>query len=84
MWHALAMIGLVALYDRANGVAARLLRWSAGSFGLGIVMFSWTFYAFPFGGPMEPAPPGGVVLFLGWVLFGLAGWKMIEGPPGEG
>ena len=79
MWHALAMIGLAAFYDRAEGLAAKFLMWSAWSFGLGIILFSWTFYLFPFGGPIEPAPLGGIVLFLGWVLFGLAGWKMYRG-----
>ena len=79
MWHALAMIGLAAFYDRADDLAAKYLTWGGWSFALGIILFSWTFYLFPFGGPIEPAPVGGVILALGWIFFGLAGWKMYRG-----
>jgi uncharacterized membrane protein YgdD (TMEM256/DUF423 family) len=62
LWHALAMIGYLALWGRS--------RTPLVLFSFGIFLFSFSLYALAFGAPSSIAyatPIGGILLLGGWV-----------------
>jgi uncharacterized membrane protein YgdD (TMEM256/DUF423 family) len=67
MWHALAMIGYLAL---GRGGALPLWLWSGG-----VALFSGCLYALAFG---APAPVGGAALLLGWAALA---WEAVKARP---
>lgn len=76
MWHGLALLGTAILLNA--GGPKRLLIGVSGLFQVGIILFSGTLYAFGLLNiiPAEGAAPlGGIMLMLGWLLLGLAGWR---------
>jgi uncharacterized membrane protein YgdD (TMEM256/DUF423 family) len=71
MWHALAMLGYLAL-GRGDGLPLWL--WSGG-----IVLFSGSLYALAFGAPGAVAlatPVGGTTFLLGWAALA---WTALRG-----
>lgn len=80
MWHALALVALVALSRRAGGPARLALRAAGWLFVAGIVLFSGTLYALATSGALPigmTAPLGGSAFMLGWVL--VAGAALLFG-----
>lgn len=76
MWHALALVGLVALSSRAAGGARVALRAAGWLFVAGILLFSGTLYALVLSGPLPvpmTAPLGGTALMLGWAALAAGG-----------
>lgn len=74
MWHALALIGVAWISDRA-GENSLLAKLSGITFMAGIILFCGTLYVFGLSGdlPMRGlAPVGGVSLILAWALLALA------------
>ena len=85
LWHALAIIAVGILF--AGGLSARLLKWSAGCFITGIILFSGSLYLLSFltingsgltaaVGPVTPV--GGVFLIAGWLILAAALLKKKE------
>ncbi|OYD82468.1 hypothetical protein CHT98_20790 (plasmid) [Azospirillum brasilense] len=75
MWHALALVALVALLRTADGPARLALRLSGWLFVAGILLFSGTLYATATSGPLPiamTAPTGGSAFILGWLILALA------------
>ncbi len=77
MWHALALLGVAWLAERAeNGRGHLWLPRLAGlAFVLGIAFFSGTLYVFGLTGAVwmsGAAPTGGILLLAGWVLLALS------------
>lgn len=75
LWHALALVLLVLLY-RQQPLA--LIKWSAISISLGVLLFSGSLYllaltGIKWFGPITPI--GGVAFILGWLLLLLAAFK---------
>lgn len=73
MWHALGLVAVGLLLDRAP---SRALSAAGLCFAVGIVLFSGTLYAFSGLSfiPVEGAAPlGGGLLMLGWLLLGVQG-----------
>ncbi|WP_448204315.1 DUF423 domain-containing protein [Azospirillum sp. sgz302134] len=80
MWHALALVALVAFARRAGGPARVALRLAGWLFVAGIVLFSGTLYALATIGPLPvraTAPMGGTAFMLGWVM--VAGAALLFG-----
>lgn len=80
MWHALALIGVVALAGRAVGWSRLALRAAGWLFVGGILLFCGTLYALATTGPLPvamTAPAGGWSFMLGWLALGAAalGWR---------
>jgi uncharacterized membrane protein YgdD (TMEM256/DUF423 family) len=74
MWHALAMIGYLALGRRGGGLPLWL--WSGG-----VALFSGSLYALAFGAPAPmafAAPVGGAALLLGWAALA---WEAVRARP---
>lgn len=88
MWHALALLGVAWLAERAEngrgraGESPRAQNWGpwlprlAGlAFVLGIAFFSGTLYVFGLSGEVwlsGAAPTGGMLLLAGWVLLAVS------------
>ncbi len=85
MWHALALVGLVALMPRSAGGARRLLHVAAGAFLAGTMLFSGSLYLMALADwpdVVVVTPIGGGVLILGWVVLagcGFALWRRRAG-----
>ncbi|MGV3602318.1 MAG: DUF423 domain-containing protein [Dyadobacter fermentans] len=78
-YHALAMVLVGILMQRAGEDAVRMLGWAGNAFAIGVVIFSGSLYAICFTGITKfgaTAPIGGVALIIGWVLLILAAGKM--------
>ncbi len=78
-YHALAMILVGILMQRAGVDAVKLLGWSGNAFAIGIIIFSGSLYAICFTGITKfgaTAPIGGVALIVGWVLLIMAAGKL--------
>lgn len=85
MVHAVALLALAAwMAARAanSGEQAEagddLLRWAAGCWGVGVVLFSGSLYVLALGGPrwLGPVTPlGGLALIVGWALVALGAWR---------
>jgi uncharacterized membrane protein YgdD (TMEM256/DUF423 family) len=78
-YHALAMILVGLLMQRAGGDAIRLLGWSGNAFAIGVIIFSGSLYAICFTGITKfgaTAPIGGVAFIVGWVLLIIAAGKL--------
>lgn len=70
MWHALALLLVVALRLPTGLVA--------GAWLAGIALFSGTLYALALGAPRAfavLAPVGGLLLMFGWALLALNAWR---------
>ncbi len=75
MWHALALVALVALARRAGGPARLATRLAGWLFVAGILLFSGTLYAVALNGPLPigmTAPAGGTAFMLGWIAVAMA------------
>ncbi len=80
LWHALAMIGALALYrtarpDPARGGVVWLAR-AEQLFAVGVILFSGALYGLAFGGPRwvgMVAPVGGLGLIAGWLALAWGG-----------
>jgi uncharacterized membrane protein YgdD (TMEM256/DUF423 family) len=73
MWHALAMLGYVAL-----GRSGRAPLWC---WGIGVPLFSLSLYALAFGAPTlvgMVTPVGGTALLAGWAAMA---WSALRDPP---
>jgi uncharacterized membrane protein YgdD (TMEM256/DUF423 family) len=78
-YHALAMVLVGLLMQRAGQDAVRLLGWSGNAFAIGVIIFSGSLYAICFTGITKfgaTAPIGGLALIAGWVLLILAAGKI--------
>lgn len=70
MWHALAMLGVMAL-----GLGSRS---ALMAFAIGVLLFSGSLYALAIGAPRSigwVTPLGGVALIVGWALVAVAGCR---------
>lgn len=77
MWHALALLAVAWLVERAEAGGRKpwLARAAGICFALGIVLFSGTLYGFGLTGEVPvrgAAPAGGTLLMLGWTLLALS------------
>ena len=75
MWHALALLGAVALLDQ---LSVRLLRLAGHAWVLGVVIFAGSLYLLVLTGYTALGaltPVGGLLLIVGWVLLALAAWR---------
>ncbi len=75
--HAVALVGLAALY-RTMPQASGPLLWAARLWSVGIVLFSFSLYAYTLGGPRFLAhvtPFGGIIFLAGWACVFAAGLK---------
>ncbi len=79
LWHALAIIAVGIIFS--GPFPSRLLKWSAGCFMTGILLFSGSLYALSFlkinGSGLSSAvgpvtPIGGVFLIAGWLILAAA------------
>ncbi|MDQ6478008.1 DUF423 domain-containing protein [Dyadobacter sp. LHD-138] len=78
-YHALAMVLVGILMQRAGEDAAKLLGWSGNAFAVGVIIFSGSLYAICFTGITKfgaTAPIGGLLLIAGWILLILAAGKL--------
>jgi uncharacterized membrane protein YgdD (TMEM256/DUF423 family) len=74
-YHAIAMVLVGLLMQRAGTDAVKLLGWSGNAFAIGVIIFSGSLYAICFTGITKfgaTAPIGGLALIAGWVLLILA------------
>jgi uncharacterized membrane protein YgdD (TMEM256/DUF423 family) len=77
MWHALALLGVAWLAERAES-AGRIpwfARLAGAAFVVGIALFSGTLYVFGVSGAVwlsGAAPVGGTLLMAGWILLALS------------
>lgn len=79
MWHALALVGVAALAERAP--ASRLLTLAGSLFTLGIILFSGSLYLFATLGAMPvsgAAPIGGAVWITAWAILAWVGYKRMR------
>jgi uncharacterized membrane protein YgdD (TMEM256/DUF423 family) len=77
MYHALALLALAALADRAKGSAA-LLAAAAWLFIAGTVLFSCSLYLLALTGIhalVWVTPLGGIAFMLGWAALALHAWQ---------
>lgn len=75
MAHALALLGLVAVWSRLSPslAAAAAIAWT-----LGVLIFAGSLYAMALGAPKwlgAITPLGGTALLIGWLLLMLAAWR---------
>lgn len=78
-YHALALVLVGILMQRAGADAVKLLGWSGNAFAVGVIIFSGSLYAICFTGITKfgaTAPIGGVALIVGWVLLIMAAGKL--------
>ena len=76
MLHALALLGLAALWQRLGG---RLLTAAGVCFCVGILLFSGSLYALTLSGISVLGmitPVGGLMFLVGWLCLGLAAWRL--------
>lgn len=76
MLHALALLGLAALWQRLGG---RLLTAAGVCFCVGILLFSGSLYALTLSGISALGmitPVGGLTFLAGWFCLGLAAWRL--------
>lgn len=76
MLHALALLGLAALWQRLGG---RLLTAAGVCFCVGILLFSGSLYALTLTGISALGmitPVGGLMFLVGWFCLGLAAWRL--------
>jgi uncharacterized membrane protein YgdD (TMEM256/DUF423 family) len=76
MYHALALLGLVHLFQAET--APKLLIWSSRLFSLGIVLFSGSLYLLSLSGIRAwgaVTPLGGLALLAGWSILALYAMK---------
>ena len=76
MLHALALLGLAALWQRLGG---RLLTAAGVCFCVGILLFSGSLYALTLSGISALGmitPVGGLTFLAGWFCLGLATWRL--------
>ena len=76
MLHALALLGLAALWQRLGG---RLLTAAGVCFCVGILLFSGSLYALTLSGISALGmitPVGGLMFLAGWFCLGLAAWRL--------
>lgn len=76
MLHALALLGLAALWQRLGG---RLLTAAGVCFCVGILLFSGSLYALTLSGISALGmitPMGGLTFLAGWLCLGLAAWRL--------
>lgn len=76
MLHALAMLGLAALWQRLGG---RLMTAAGVCFCVGILLFSGSLYALTLSGISALGmitPVGGLTFLAGWLCLGLAAWRL--------
>lgn len=76
MLHALALLGLAALWQRLGG---RLLTAAGVCFCVGILLFSGSLYALTLSGISALGmitPAGGLTFLAGWFCLGLAAWRL--------
>ena len=76
MLHALALLGLAALWQRLGG---RLLTAAGVCFCVGILLFSGSLYALTLSGISALGmitPVGGLTFLAGWLCLGLAAWRL--------
>lgn len=76
MLHALALLGLTALWQRLGG---RLLTAAGVCFCVGILLFSGSLYALTLSGISALGmitPMGGLTFLAGWLCLGLAAWRL--------
>lgn len=76
MLHALALLGLAALWQRLGG---RLLTAAGVCFCVGILLFSGSLYALTLSGINALGmitPVGGLTFLAGWLCLGLAAWRL--------
>lgn len=82
LFHAVALVGLAAwVRGTAASGGGRLMRWAAGLWCIGIVLFSGSLYWLALGGPrwLGPVTPlGGVALLAGWLLVAIAAFSKWE------
>lgn len=74
--HALALLGVALLHKTLNN---RLAAWAGYAFAAGIVLFSGSLYVlsiFDVGLMGAVAPLGGAAFILGWVLLGIAAYRI--------
>lgn len=74
--HTLALLGIALLVTQIPG---RLVTWAGTSFAIGIVLFSGSLYLLTLTGVSKLGiitPFGGFAFLIGWVLLGLAAWRL--------
>ena len=91
IWHALAMIGALALYRTVRQNPGRSgvvwLARAAQLFALGVSLFCGALYGLAFGGPHwmgMVAPVGGLALIAGWLALAWGAARAFSGPPSGG
>jgi uncharacterized membrane protein YgdD (TMEM256/DUF423 family) len=78
-YHALAMVLVGILMQRAGADAAKWLGWSGNAFAIGVIIFSGSLYAICFTGITKfgaTAPIGGLLLIAGWILLIMAAGRV--------
>ncbi|AZD57625.1 putative regulator [Pseudomonas chlororaphis subsp. aurantiaca] len=74
--HTLALLGVALL---ASQIPGRLVTWAGASFAIGILLFSGSLYLLTltgFGKLGIVTPFGGLAFLVGWLLLGLAAWRL--------
>ena len=74
--HTLALLGIALL---ATQIPGRLVTWAGASFAIGILLFSGSLYLLTLTGVSKLGiitPFGGLAFLIGWVLLGLAAWRL--------
>lgn len=74
--HTLALLGVALL---ATQIPGRLVTWAGASFAIGILLFSGSLYLLTltgFGKLGIVTPFGGLAFLVGWLLLGLAAWRL--------
>lgn len=74
--HALALFGVALLAAHLPG---RLVMWAGVAFAVGILLFSGSLYVLTMTGISKLGiitPFGGLAFLLGWLLLGLAAWRL--------
>ncbi|WP_353718583.1 DUF423 domain-containing protein [Dyadobacter sp. 676] len=78
-YHALALVLVGILMQRAGEDAVKLLGWAGNAFAIGVIIFSGSLYAICFTGITKfgaTAPIGGLALIAGWVLLVVAAGRL--------
>ncbi|KAF0867413.1 DUF423 domain-containing protein [Pseudomonas sp. LD120] len=74
--HTLALFGVALLVAHIPG---RLVTWAGAAFALGILLFSGSLYLLTLSGISKLGiitPFGGLAFLVGWLLLGLAAWRL--------
>jgi uncharacterized membrane protein YgdD (TMEM256/DUF423 family) len=86
LWHALAIIGALALHHIARREIVWLVR-AAQLFAVGMILFCGALYVLAFGGPRwlgAVAPVGGLGLITGWLVLAWGAVKAFNDPESRG